>query len=349
MSNPSSKTVARLARPLPHDGPSPVKDWSWAQDRANFVLVGPGKSSGWTIRDATLRGESPQHHSTLRYFLEDGNGARLRVKQYFNDWWIPTVPDISFRKPGRPLVFGDQVAFVGRDYRRNPALCGHRFGTAIEFSVEERGANENAWVEFEAGDADHPVWTGGFWNDLTPLDPPAAIEARKVTYAARNYWNRWGRTAAPWDSTEICSLRWEEPNTALLHRAAWAVAADSWAAVPGTIDSLGTRTGPFGDEVQGVFRDPMTLNCSAWMRVLRRPPGPWRPLLDASEVNRPSWEKRTLGGRPLERATMDPAVGNWFYAWRQGDRTYEVHLRARAGLTGDRADAMMSTFLDGLD
>lgn len=35
--------------------------------------------------------------------------------------------------------------------------------------------NANVWVEFEAGDPDYPIWSGGFWGKgELPLPPPAA-------------------------------------------------------------------------------------------------------------------------------------------------------------------------------
>jgi hypothetical protein len=326
VSGPSSEAqLRRLARPVPLNGVHPVPDWPWAQARVNFAVVGPRKGSRWRIRDPTVRGESPTQHSTVRFHLEDDEGRRLRTKQYYNDWWIPTVADISFRGPGRPVAHGESVAFVGRDYRRHDASCGHRLGTATEFSVEAG----------TMGDAD---WAA-LWSELDALDPTVVAEARATSFAKRNYWNRWRRTHAPWDTSEISSLQWSDPTSEAMERAAWALTADRWAPVPGTIDSLGFRTGPQGEEVQMVFRWPMTLDCSAWLRVLRSPPEDWRPLLDASEVNRPRWERVTVAGHAVERASMDPTAGNWFYAWREGALAYEFHLRARKGLGPSQADA----------
>lgn len=296
------------------------------------MLVGPTPGSTWHVADASLRGESAAHHSTLRYALQDGR-RRIRVKQFFNDWWIPTVADISFRSAGRPLVHRHGVAFVGRDYRRHNASCGHRWGTAVELSVE-------------TGTLEDAEWTA-LWSELDALVPGASAAARGSTFAARNYWNRWNRTQAPWDTSEISSLAWSAPTTEAMDRAAWALTADRWAPVPGTIDSLGFRTGPQGEEVQMVFRWPLTLDTSAWLRVLRAAPLSWRSLVDASEVNRPQWSPIEVGGVHAERAAMDPTVGNWYYAWRQGDAAYELHLRAAQGLDAARADGIVRALTEG--
>ncbi len=325
MNDPSSEARAnRLARPEPLNGIHPVADWSWAQARVNFVIVGPRATSGWKVGESTVRGESPTHHSTVRCFVTDAKGRRLRCKEYYNDWWIPTVADISFRAAGRPIIVGDAVSFVGRDYRRHDAACGHKYGTSVEFSVEAGPMDTRDWIDL--------------WGALEPLDGAALPEARAASFARRNYWNRWRRTHAPWDTSEISSLQWSDPTTEAMERAAWAVRADEWASLPGVVDSLGFRSGPFGDEVQAVFRSPMTLDCSAWLRVLREPAEPWSPLIDASEVNPPHWQDVEVAGVAVRRAAMDPAVGNWYYAWRSDARAYELHLRARHGLGAFQAD-----------
>ena len=37
---------------------------------------------------------------------------------------------------------GDDVVFVGRDYKRQDASCGHKVGTGVECSVEEGSLTE---------------------------------------------------------------------------------------------------------------------------------------------------------------------------------------------------------------
>jgi uncharacterized protein involved in type VI secretion and phage assembly len=37
------------------------------------------------------------------------------------------------------------------------------------------------WVEFEAGDPDYPIWTGGFWSDPAGFPPLAMAGATPVT------------------------------------------------------------------------------------------------------------------------------------------------------------------------
>lgn len=332
VNNPSSEASRLLASPEATDGVVHVKDWAWAQARTNFVIVGPKPGSGWLMRGQTLRGESAEHYSTVRAIVANGSGARLRMKQFLNDWWIPTVADISFRGQGTPVAYADAVAFVGRDYKRQAASCGHAWGTNVEFSVEEGDLGEEDWKQL--------------WASLDALVPAALPAARRASFAARNYWNRWGRSNAPWDTTEISSLQWSEPTTQALEAVAWSSTPATWAPLPGAVDSIGIRAHPqWGEEMQAVFRRPMDLEYAAWLRAFRTAPKEWVPLIDESEVNRPRWEEIPAGERTVRRACMDPTVGNWMYAWRDGDRAYELHLRARRGLDGENANAVVRGFL----
>ena len=44
------------------------------------------------------------------------------------------------------------------------------------FTVPPTGAN--VWVEFEAGDTDHPIWSGGFWDKGDAPASPAVAEMK---------------------------------------------------------------------------------------------------------------------------------------------------------------------------
>lgn len=320
-----------LAAPKPLEGIHPVPDWAWAQDRVNFVIVGPRRGGPWHIEGATVRGESARTFSTVRYHLEDDADRRLRVKQNFNDWWIPTVCDISFRAPGTPLIVGDDVAYLGRDYKRHEGVCAHRYGTQVEFSLEFGPMIPEDWAALVAA--------------MEPFVPAAVAEARASSFAARNYWNRWKRVEAPWDTREVSRLRWEPMSSAAFERIAWASTPDQWASMPGAPDAVGVDRHEEGQEAQVVFRSALSLNCTAWLRVLRAPQEPWKPLIDESEINRPQWEEVAIRSRRLRRACMNRDVGNWYYAWRAGDNAYELHLRARKGLDAVKADAAVAGLL----
>lgn len=43
-------------------------------------------------------------------------------------------------------------------------------------SVSVPPVGSSVWVEFEQGDSDYPIWSGGFWGDSSEV-PPSALSA----------------------------------------------------------------------------------------------------------------------------------------------------------------------------
>jgi hypothetical protein len=68
-----------------------------------------------------------------------------------------------------PAVFGDgQLSWA--------MPCAPYAGSGVGFfAIPPVGAN--VWVEFEAGDTDHPIWSGCFWGSG---EPPAQLPQMKV-------------------------------------------------------------------------------------------------------------------------------------------------------------------------
>jgi Type VI secretion system/phage-baseplate injector OB domain len=60
--------------------------------------------------------------------------------------------------------------------------CAPHFGNGTGiFFIPPKDAN--IWIEFEYGDPDHPIWTGGFWSkptDLPTLSAPPLLPNKKV-------------------------------------------------------------------------------------------------------------------------------------------------------------------------
>ncbi len=49
-------------------------------------------------------------------------------------------------------------------------IAGPRSGIFVVLPI---GAQ--VWVEFEGGDPDHPIWTGGFWADAAEIPASASV------------------------------------------------------------------------------------------------------------------------------------------------------------------------------
>jgi uncharacterized protein involved in type VI secretion and phage assembly len=74
---------------------------------------------------------------------------------------------------------------IGRIQVQVPAVTGYRPSTWAMPCVPIAGVRagifvvpsvgSQVWVEFEHGNADYPIWTGGFWGTMAEVPPLASI------------------------------------------------------------------------------------------------------------------------------------------------------------------------------
>lgn len=269
----------------------------------------------------TLRGESQQHYASLRFIASSGR-TRIRLKQSFNDWWVPVANDLNLRRIEAHVWVGDEAAFLGRDYHGKPGACAQILGTTVEaYAI--------------SGTPLHAEWAR-LYGALEPAVAAAVAEARRTTYAERNYWRRWNRDTGPWNSHEFTRIAWMRPDPDTIAQVAWASTPDQWAPMPGAPDSVATRAEKGAREIQVLFRQPMTLNYTSWLRVVEPPEteGPVAPR----DARYPGLSRRIeIKGRNISYASLRDDAGPWFFAWGEEDRQCELHLRARKGLEESRA------------
>jgi hypothetical protein len=310
-----------LARPIAHEGLIEVTDWSAAQDHANFVLLRPREGRRWTLEKPTLRGESKRHYSSLRYLLKKP-GLTVRIKQSFNDWWVPVANDINLRRVEGIVPVGDEIVHTGKDYHGKPGACGQFFGTTVEAYAMEGNPSPEEWIDVYAG--------------LEPAVPAIVAEARKVTFAERNYWMRWKRDVGPWDSHEFTKPTWMRPDPETFEKVAWASTPDVWAPMPGAPDSIATRTEGTRREMQVLFRQPMTLNYTSWLRIVD-PPEPEGPIAPR-DPRYPKLDRSVrIGDTDVRYAALNVEAGAWFFTWQRKGRALEFHIRAQRGQDQERA------------
>lgn len=293
-----------------------MDDWAQAQDHANFVLLRPSPASSWKTEEATLRGESADHYASLRLVVSSG-GLKVRLKQTLNDWWVPVANDLNLRRIEAHAWVGDEAAFLGRDYHGKPGACAQILGTTVEAYASSGAPSPQEWSHLYGG--------------LEPAVAAAVSEARRTSFAERNYWRRWNRNTGPWDSHEFTRPAWMRPDPDTIDQVAWASTPDRWAPMPGAPDSVASLVGPKGREMQVLFRRPMTLNYTSWLRVTepRESQGPVAPR----DPRYPKLSFRTdAKGRPVSYAPLRDGVGPWFFAWQEEGRSIELHVRARKGL-----------------
>ena len=95
---------------------------------------------------------------------------------------LPVVPKRYYGKYRGKVIDNIDPLFLGRVIAEVPAIseipttwalpCVPYAGFEVGFyAIPPIGAN--IWVEFEAGDPDHPIWTGCFWEEgQVPLGAP---------------------------------------------------------------------------------------------------------------------------------------------------------------------------------
>jgi uncharacterized protein involved in type VI secretion and phage assembly len=88
--------------------------------------------------------------------------------RYYGIYRGTVVNNIDPMQVGRIMVLVPDVGSITPSTWAMPAvpIAGKQMGT---FMVPQIGAG--VWIQFEAGEADRPVWTGGWWGN--PAEVPA--------------------------------------------------------------------------------------------------------------------------------------------------------------------------------
>ena len=97
------------------------------------------------------------------------------MTQFFGKYRGKVENNVDPMQMGRLQV---SVAAVLGDGRQSWAMpCAPYFGSGVGlFAIPPTGAN--VWVEFEAGDSDYPIWSGGFWGTGEAPAQPAIAETK---------------------------------------------------------------------------------------------------------------------------------------------------------------------------
>jgi hypothetical protein len=105
-------------------------------------------SLGSLLEDATGINAPHKYYGKYR-----GDGAPQRGSAQHRRASPPMVPDVS-------ALMADHVgAAVSARRRHSVRVC----------VIPPMGAG--VWIEFEQGDPDYPIWTGGFWGSAAEVPP----------------------------------------------------------------------------------------------------------------------------------------------------------------------------------
>ena len=98
-------------------------------------------------------------------------------QKYYGKYRGTVINNVDPLQIGRILVMVPDVSALLPTSWALPCvpIAGKQMGT---FVVPQVGAG--VWVEFEQGDPDYPIWTGGFWGVAAEV-PPLALAGNPVS------------------------------------------------------------------------------------------------------------------------------------------------------------------------
>ncbi|WP_123536838.1 hypothetical protein [Halosimplex salinum] len=332
-----------------------------AQSGANFVVFEPGwLPADCEVRQTTLRPEQPPgrpdgldaeaigqtpwsdgNPAAVRAVV-DGDGRRLRIKQFLYDWAPPaaSVAPLWGTEDPTPVAAGDAVGFLGTDYKENRGACVQRARTQVEVSVLD-GAFDDAELE-------------GLLDGLEPaVDPESgdseAAAVRQVPFHRLSYWARyrcegvgvphglWDHgVARPYHESVPCSpaaLREVEPP--LL--------------APGD-DSVGRQyaldsavTFPEAEAVEAVYRHEANGSDHLWVTAAAEesslgPEVPPEPAEQPAETR----ETVRLRDETVHYAALTEDRGAWEAVWTEDGESYAVVAGASRELDGEAFRALVA-------
>lgn len=131
-------------------------------DEANFTFFLP---TGVKLLETHFRPEDPVRpypRCSLRLLIETPSGARLSIKEFFYDWAPPaydcpslwknheTFPDVDTPEP-KPYLIGDDVFWIGVNYRNKRAASLIKERTTIESVLLEGNLSDPEWIDIMKG------------------------------------------------------------------------------------------------------------------------------------------------------------------------------------------------------
>lgn len=277
-----------------------------AQAETNFVVFEPTDlPDDCRVVDATYRPEQPPgrpesvdaddigqtphsdgNPSSVRAVL-DGDGRRVRIKQFLYDWAPPAASIAPLWRTPEPEPFRSrsEVAWLGTDYKDNRGVCVQRARTQLELSVTE---GEFADDELRA-----------IVDGLVPAAPEAAAEVERTPFHRLNYWARY-QAAPPAVPNALADYAPNRPyeNSYELSRSALATNPPVPALVPagdqfGFDSALAFRG---ADAVECVFRHRENASDHLWLTAAE-PDSPLAPELPPEPSDQPAAARDALALR----------------------------------------------------
>ncbi len=308
----------------------PVAAFAHAQPHCNFVVLEPRRlPEGCAVGPIWARTEADRW-STV-HFRVSGRDRRLRVKEFFYDWWNLTDSATNLVEVGRPFRAGATVGWQGIDYKGLAAACWTKLRTQVEISVEEGRFDPEEIEALCAG--------------MEPADADAASQIVSVPFARISFTVR--RHRGPWGLNRIAGCTWSDHLQQSL--ASCGVPAMVPANLPQgyAFDSAGWRRSRrgMGGEWQLLLRH--TGNWTDTIHLRGTQPGNTDPVSVPPEpAVRKSYQWSPLDLRgdtfylgvaqgPADSRNRPSSYGGWAAVWGEGGLQWECFARASGHLNTD--------------
>ncbi|QLG61848.1 hypothetical protein [Halorarum salinum] len=341
----SADPAARLDDP---DEARPPRETTHADAQAdvNFVVFEPEWLPGdCSIGRVTCRPEQPPgrpddvtpeelgqtpwsegNPSSVRTVVE-GEGRRLRLKQFLYDWAPPAASVAPLWRTPDPTPFdcGDAVGWLGRDYEDRRGACVQRDRTQVELSV----------LDGEFGDRELRKLLRG----VAPAAPDAAAAVRDAPFHRLNYWVRYRcePVAVPHGLWEFSPVR---PYDGARPLSPVALARD-----PPVRPLLPRNDGyvfdsavafPDADAIECVFRRRGNGSDHLWLAAAAEG-SPFAPDLPPEPADQSAETRRALDrrGTTVHYAALTEERGAWEAFWAEDGVRYAAWAGSSQLLDGD--------------
>jgi hypothetical protein len=256
------------------------------QKHTNFVILMPILPKTYEIQNITLRKETMDQRSSIRFEIKCSNGV-LRVKQFFYDWAIPVVTaDTNLTRQGKSFEVDGIVGFIGIDYKGNQAACFSRWFTTIEVSVIAGTFTEEHIITIV--------------KSLKVVDKNAIYKLGKQSFSTCSYTARFN--LPKWDiDDEITRVAWFEPGERSLIEKSRQLGITLPQNHNGYfLDSIGYKRNYTGEEFHFLYRSQEDYTNGFWLWIAPKELSDPLPAKMGRKIGtRQSWNIKKVSGSIL--------------------------------------------------
>lgn len=292
-----------------------------AQKYTNFVMLIPKLPATYAIRNISVRKETPNVRSSLRFEVKNKTGI-IRIKQFFYDWAIPVITaDTNLVAQGKSFQIDGIVGFLGVDYKGNQAACFARWFTTIEISVLQGVYAEEELLYI--------------LNKLEPVDPSYIESLGRQSFATSSFTARYRKPR--WaQEDEVTRVAWFDNDPILLKEF-----SEHFPISPPLsydeyfLDAIGFQAHSIGSELHLLYRATSNYTDGFWLWVAPKAISDPLPKQTGRKIGtRQSWHIKkircTVKDLPIKEfflCRQNSTYKGWMLHWESEHFIYHFYAR----------------------